>query len=160
MNYYFGVDPGKHGGIALIIYEKTIVVVEAYAFDDISQLDIVKLISNRGSNVYGYIEMVTGSVGESDKGRATRMFTFGEHYGLIQGMFIGRVKLEKVAPTTWQRGLGIKKIVGEKYEDRKRRLKVEARVRFPEIKVTKAIADALLIAYWGCMNREGKLLAL
>jgi hypothetical protein len=128
--------------------EQIALVVEAYK-------------PTKDNNTYAWMEMVTGSVSEDDKGRSTRMFKLGRSVGIIEGVFTGRIRLEKVSPTTWQNKLGLRsKVIGETYSDRKRRFKTEAQRLFPEIKVTLATCDSLLIAYWGMGIKTGKLATL
>ncbi len=57
-------------------------------------------------------------------------------------------RVDLVRPQVWQKGVkGLKPKMG--YTDRKRVLKDNACRKYPDLKVTHAVADALLIADWG-----------
>jgi hypothetical protein len=161
MVVYMGVDPGSKGALVVIHHYESIdeSKFDVIDFDKVDMDTVATLVEFAPSvgRVYAMMELVTGSVGENDSGRATRMFQFGREYGRIEGIFVGRVKLDLVAPTTWQKGLGIKPIKGETYSQRKRRYKLEAQKLFPNVKVTLAIADALLIAYYCKQLKSGAL---
>ena len=77
--------------------------------------------------------------------------------GLLTGaaMALG-IRIEESDPHTWQKHfrLGTKKSAGG-YTAWKNVLKGEAQKRFPSIKVTHAIADALLIYEWSRSSRLG-----
>lgn len=100
-----------------------------------------------------YIEEVGGFIGKAQPGSA--MFKFGFNAGLLRGiaMALGwRIIL--VRPAKWQAGLGLggSKSCDSK-ADWKRKLKGEAERRFPDMTVTLATADALLILDWGVSQK-------
>jgi crossover junction endodeoxyribonuclease RuvC len=77
----------------------------------------------------------------------TSMFSFGKQFGMILGVLEAyRLEYEMTTPQKWQKHMGITKIPGETKTAKKNRHKAMAQELFPEIKVTHAVADALLIA--------------
>jgi len=51
-----------------------------------------------------------------------------------------------IRPQDWQAAIGMKKLKGEQVTAWKNRLKEKAQELFPSLKITKATADAILIA--------------
>lgn len=78
-------------------------------------------------------------------------FTFGMAYGqLLQGLHDADFEILDVTPATWQRALGLPTLAecdGSKTE-KKNRHKALAIALYPSIRVTHAVADALLIAHY------------
>lgn len=71
-------------------------------------------------------------------------FKFGQSYGFLRGLLIAlEIPFQSVAPGVWQRSLGC--LSGGD----KRVTKAKAQELYPELKVTHATADALLIATFG-----------
>jgi hypothetical protein len=71
----------------------------------------------------------------------TSAFTFGRGYGsLLMALTAKRVPFDEVPPGTWQKTMGC--LSGGDKNVTKRR----AQQLFPAVKVTHAVADALLIA--------------
>jgi hypothetical protein len=79
-------------------------------------------------------------------------FKFGANYGmLVMALTAADIRWEPVAPSKWQREFGLV-IPGKKKltDTQKKNLhKAAAQRLFPGLKITHAIADALLIAEWG-----------
>ena len=68
-------------------------------------------------------------------------FKFGQSYGFLRGMLIAhKVSFKAVAPGIWQRSMSCLTKGDKKVTYRR------AQELFPQVKVTHAIADALLIA--------------
>ena len=144
--YYLGIDPGKSGGLAVVT--------------DAPNGDGAWAVSMPATDrdIWEFFEKVlelpcivaTLEKVASRPGQGVRsMFTFGENYGLLRGMLTAsNIRFSLVTPRSWQKELGISP------RDKKRetptqfktRLKGEAQRLFPKLKVTKSIADALLIA--------------
>jgi Holliday junction resolvasome RuvABC endonuclease subunit len=71
-------------------------------------------------------------------------FKFGTSYGFLRGVLVAlEVPFEAVTPAKWQRSMSCL-TKGDKNVT-----KARAQELFPEVKVTHAIADALLIAEYG-----------
>lgn len=144
MNLYIGIDPGKSGGIAFVNDKGQ---AWAYKMPD-SGADILDILrdycftkfmtyANEYYTPFACIEKVGPMPGQG----VVSMFTFGEGYGALQMALLAlKIPFERVTPQTWQKALGCR-TGGDKNVSKRR-----AQELFPDIKVTHAIADALLIA--------------
>jgi len=147
MKSILAIDPGASGGI-VIIHNGTV----AMPMPDTSA-DVVDVVKNfaysaiaEGAECVAYVERVGGFVGKRQPGSA--MFRFGFGAGVIEGALISYgVRTIYVRPQEWQKhfSLGTAASCASKTEW-KNKLKAEAQRRFPNLKVTLATADALLIA--------------
>ena len=83
-------------------------------------------------------------------------FKLGYNFGFIVGALRAlRLPTHLVKPQIWQKGLqGLRPKLG--YTDRKRILKDNAIRLYPDLKITNATADAVLIMDWA-RNNELKL---
>jgi hypothetical protein len=146
-----GIDPGANGGIA-VIFEDGRTWVGGMP-EDSELIGVLRDLSNceEGVRVTAYLELVGGYIGKGQPGSA--MFRFGESFGFLRGVLQTlRIPTELVRPQEWQRGLpGVK---GSEGPTRKRLLREHAARIFPDLKVTLATADALLIARWGATGRR------
>jgi Holliday junction resolvasome RuvABC endonuclease subunit len=71
-------------------------------------------------------------------------FTFGNGFGHLEmALTAAGIPFERVRPQVWQKALGCM-TKGEKNVSKRK-----AQELFPSMKVTHAIADALLLAYYG-----------
>ena len=133
-----GVDPGKHGAIALLDAHKHI---EVYAMPK-EESDLNFLFGD--FNPYNFICYIE-SIHSSPQMGVASAFTFGYGYGLLMGMLHAHgIPYIKVQPQKWQRGLscltkGDKKVTLKK-----------AREIFPDNKeINIDNADSVLIAEYG-----------
>lgn len=152
---YIGVDPGASGGIVELYPDLT----AAFPMP-VTERDICGLLSGAATgcaNAFAVIEKVSGYIGEGQPGSA--MFKFGMSYGgLRMALIAAGIPFEEVTPQAWQKALGIGK--RDKAESRtqwKNRLKAKAQQLFPQVKVTLATADALLIALYCKRKHTGTL---
>lgn len=145
MGFVIGIDPGANGGIAAHIPSGTAGVV-AYRMPA-TDADICDLLTElwglKEPDESGvvFVEKVNGHGGLP----GTRMFNFGQNYGLILGC-LATLKAPTVllTPQAWLKKIGIG--MGEKNKTKwKNILKSEAQRRYPKNKVTLYNADALLI---------------
>lgn len=140
-----GIDPGKSGGIAVIYDEHN---VDHYKLADMTERDIWQVLADV-EPAHAYIERV----GATPQMGRTSAFTFGQSYGALRMAAIAAgLRLETVAPTTWQKPFRMKKVeggIGKNDTEKKNRNKAKAQELFPALKITHAIADALLIAEYG-----------
>lgn len=142
------VDPGSSGGIAICAQGK--VSAEAYESDE----QITALVRNlvdedtcRG-NVVAYMEQVGGYIGKEQPG--SHMFTFGNGYGYWRGLFdMAGIPCRLIPPQKWMRST-LPGVIGMEKGERKRALRAYAQSKHPAIKVTLAIADALVLLEYGC----------
>jgi hypothetical protein len=166
---FVGVDPGVGGGLVMLRAELSgEVTAEAVAMPD-AERDVWDWVMVRSCafdhRVFACVELVGGWVGshgrgEDDDGTASNpgsaMFTFGQSYGALRMALVAAgVPFEAVRPQAWQRALGLRtRERGEKTNAWKNYLKGRAQALFPQLRVTKAVADALLIAEY-CRRKWG-----
>lgn len=142
MNLIMGIDPGQSGGLAVL--DLTTGGEEPYVlpFNKETPADIVNILMsiNEKKGLKCYIE----NVHSMPKQGVASSFKFGKNFGLLIGaLYASKIPFEFVAPQVWQRHLrclsrGDKNVT-----------KTKAQQLFPNIKITHAIADALLIAEYG-----------
>lgn len=142
-----GIDPGKSGGLALLVDDVVTAIRMPYTDHDL--WNVVHRLKN--SKPTAFLESVHSFPGEGVKS----VFTFGRNYGSLRmALAAAGIPYEEVAPTKWQKSLGLlltrkKGAPKETKTDKKNRHKAMAQRLFPSVAVTHAIADALLIAEFG-----------
>jgi len=133
---YVGIDPGQSGGLAWV---NTNGVPTAIAFSKVTEKDLwIDPLSRLDAlTAYAMIE----NVHSMPKQGVASSFKFGRNFGKIEGLLIASsVPYELVSPQVWQRRMGCL-THGDKNVS-----KAAAQRLFPQLKITHAIADALLIA--------------
>lgn len=135
---FIGIDPGASGGIAGLNYDGH--VVEALKMPQTER------------DIYDYVGSFTGGNGESCKALIEKVhampkqgvsstFKFGVGYGGLRMALVGHgIPFEDATPQKWQAFMGCL-TRGDKNVS-----KAKAQMLWPRLKVTHAIADALLIA--------------
>lgn len=161
---YIGIDPGKSGGIA-VGYR-----TPDGHLDDVvcwnmpeTPADLLELLERydprRSSTSRAVLERVNAGVwGHVAGGGAKRgsmgvssAFTFGRGYGWIEmALLAARIPVDLVQPVTWQTALGCR-TRGDKNVS-----KARAQQLFPSIKITHAIADALLLMEYARRSDRGQ----
>ena len=135
MKLHIGIDPGLSGGIAFIPATGTPWAHKMPETDkDLMELfrDSISLATPKA-----LIELVHSSPQMGVKSA----FTFGEGYGRLQMALTALgIPYERIRPAMWQKAIGCL-TKGDKNVSKRK-----AQELFPGIKVTHAIADALLIA--------------
>lgn len=131
-----GVDPGVSGGIALMGDG----FAEAHKMPE-TRVDLIELVESYGDAIKaGYVERVRSS----PQMGVVSAFTFGCNYErVVMALLCRKIPVREVLPRAWQKVLGCM-TGGDKNVS-----KARAQELFPRIKVTHAIADALLIATYG-----------
>ncbi len=143
-----GIDPGKNGGIAWISDGKPCVEKMPDTLQDLWEL--MESIKTSGSPqarldnaIYGlraYVEQVSSSPQMGVKSA----FTFGNGFGHLEmALTAAGIPFERVSPQKWQKAMGCL-TKGDKNVSKRR-----AQELFPQLKITHATADALLLAYYG-----------
>jgi len=141
---FMGIDPGKSGGIALISPEG-----DRYLAWKIPQTerDLWDLFSKiKEQTKFALIEHVhsTPQMG------VRSAFTFGQGYGTLRGLLIAsEIPFDEVRPLKWMTHHRCK-TGGDKNVSKRK-----AQQLFPKLKITHAIADALLIAEYCRQMRLG-----
>tara|TARA_Y100000034_G_scaffold95641_1_gene116246 strand:- start:294 stop:776 length:483 start_codon:yes stop_codon:yes gene_type:complete len=151
---YIGIDPGVGGGIAI-----------AWGQDNIHQYKMPPTereicdVFNGSMCDLVYSVAVIEKVHSMPKQGVASTFKFGMNYGFLRGCLIAAgIPFEEVTPRAWQKALGIPpKKKTESNTEWKNRLKGMAQQLFPQLKVTLATADALLIATYCKRKHEGTL---
>jgi len=147
MNIYIGIDPGINGGIATINNN----FVQAYKMPQTIR-DLWELIHEIKSTAELENYSITAaleSVWSSPQMGVKSAFTFGNGFGHLEMALTALgVPYERVRPAVWQKAMGCL-TKGDKNVSKRR-----AQEFFPALKVTHAIADALLIAEFA--RRAGK----
>lgn len=141
-NTIIGIDPGTNGGIAWIADGKPCVEKMPDTLKDLWELiqDIVIDGIPDDRLCKAYIEQVHSSPQMGVKSA----FTFGNGFGHLEmALTAARIPFERIRPQVWQKSLSCL-TKGDKNVT-----KTLAQELFPQIKVTHAIADALLIAEYG-----------
>lgn len=136
MKVFIGIDPGKGGGIALISGS----CIYNYSMPE-TPMDLWNIIDGleNSSGAIAALEIVHSSPQMGVKSA----FTFGQGYGQLQmALTAVGIPWRGVRPQVWQKEMQCL-TKGDKNVS-----KARAQQLFPSIKVTHAIADALLIAEW------------
>jgi len=146
---HIGIDPGQSGGIAYVDSDD---MPKAFAMKmPVTERDIWDALhSHDGLDVRFFVEKVGPARGKDGRKQGvSSAFKFGQGYGFLRGCIIAD-GFDEVAPTKWQKefGLVFPASMGLTPTDKKNRHKAKAQQLFPHLKITHAIADALLIAEW------------
>lgn len=148
---YIGVDPGQSGGIAFLRDGEPARAVTMPA----TETDLWRLIVS----AYEPAVCVVEKVGATPQMGVVSAFKFGQSVGLIRMACIAAgFRLEYVTPQKWQRHFGLivkGRGLGQRDADKKNRNKAVAQQLFPELAITHALADALLIAEYGRHQHNG-----
>lgn len=147
---FIGVDPGMSGAIAVLDQERNCGFVKNSTTEsDLSSwLRLQFSCSNTYDGSFAYIERVSAM----PKQGVSSTFKFGQSYGFLRGLLIAhRVPFEEVSPRKWQSAMGCLS-GGDKNVT-----KARAQQLFPQVKVTHAIADALLLAEYCRRVKTGEL---
>jgi hypothetical protein len=143
-----GIDPGKSGGIAWID-ETGRACVEKMpdTLADLWQLiyyDTGYNFCNARHQCKAYLEQVHSS----PQMGVVSAFTFGNGYGHLEmALTAAGIPFERVRPQAWQKAMGCMSKGDKNITKRK------AQELYPQIKVTHATADALLIATYGTRQK-------
>jgi crossover junction endodeoxyribonuclease RuvC len=155
-----GVDPGLKGGIAFIRPDITPwvvampvskIIVNKRTKHEIDEDELADLFwSVRYSDmVVLYMEQVCARPGQG----VTSMFTFGEGYGVIQGVAAAyNIPVKLVAPQTWK-----KQVLGTRWTHDKLGAIQFCNEVYPEVSLIPAgrrvpqdgLADSLCVAHYG-----------
>ena len=130
-----GIDPGKSGGIAIISNDECFAIPMPE-----TERDIYDYLKDNSKDAFCIIEQVHAMPGQG----VTSMFTFGMGYGgLRMALVAAAIPFETVTPQKWQKALQCQ-TKGDKNVSKRR-----AQELYPKLKITHAIADAILIAHYG-----------
>lgn len=132
-----GIDPGKTGGIS-IVYDVGDAEVHKMPATIPDVVDLIISLKHKASIC------VLEKVHAMPKQGVTSVFTFGTGFGVLQAaLAAAKIPVMLVSPAKWQMALGCKS------GGKKNVTKAAAQRLFPDIKMTHALADALLIGEYG-----------
>lgn len=139
-----GIDPGKSGGIAWCNDGKF--TVEKMPETALDLWELICNIADRVASSTRHLDCVAylEQVHSSPQMGVTSAFTFGHGFGQIEmALTAAGIPFERLRPQAWQKAMGCM-TKGDKNVSKRR-----AQELFPQIKVTHANADALLICEYG-----------
>ena len=129
-----GIDPGKSGGIGIISDDGNYAIKMPE-----TERDLFEYLRDNAEGAFCLIEKVHAMPGQG----VTSMFNFGMSYGSLRMAIVAAgIPFETVTPQKWQKTLGCL-TKGDKNVSKRK-----AQELFPDIKITHAIADSLLIAHY------------
>lgn len=141
---YIGMDPGYSGATAFLCEGELWWVRHDETPHDIMEAMISATARSTGGT-FSLIEKVASRPGQG----VASSFKFGTQYGIMLGLLTAlRIPYETTSPQKWQKALGCLS------KGDKRVTKAKAQELFPEVKMTHAIADAILIAEY-CRRVKG-----
>jgi hypothetical protein len=145
---HLGVDPGQSGAIAVVFDSPVSNRAAAVALAKMTEKDIYDYLQEMGErgDVAALIEQVHSMPGQG----VVSSFKFGVSYGgLRMALIAAGIPFEAVTPQKWKAAIGLAKKKGEGNTDYKNRSKARAQELFPQLTITHANAEALLLAWYG-----------
>ena len=140
-----GVDPGVSGGIAWIDDDGP--HAEKMPSTELDTWSVIQSVG--GHESFALIERVHSM----PKQGVASTFKFGTNYGILRGQLaaasdVTGLAWDDVSPQKWQKAFGLPSLkdCGGSITKKKNFHKAKAQQLFPSLKITHAIADALLIA--------------
>ena len=141
---YIGIDPGKSGGIALIHGDYYDAWKMPGTERDLWELLAHLVLDQKSTAIIEHVHAMP-------KNGSTGSFKLGQSYGFLRACLIGLgVPFDQASPAKWQRAMGCL-TKGDKNVT-----KQKAQQLFPDIRVTHATADALLIAEYCRRIHQGE----
>lgn len=148
------IDPGANGAFAVSYPDGS---VSAHKFTSESDfLDSMQELATQANlenlQITAFVEQVGGFVGKAQPGSA--MFNFGRNFGFILGTCQAlRFQIILIPPQRWQKLFPTSAKKNTSPTLHKRQLKDHAARLFPQLKVTLANADALLMLHYALSSR-------
>ena len=144
---YIGIDPGVNGGIAWMKQKGEELTTEAVKMPE-SLKDLKTLLWNLAANnsvKSCALEKVASRPGQGVKST----FTFGRVYGQVEAAVVCcGIPLERVSASKWQKSFSLITPSHVSRTVKKNKHKAAAQELWPDLKITHATADALLICEW------------
>ncbi len=148
MSIIVGIDPGQSGGIAVL---RPYADAEAFKMPE-TKRDLWLAICTLEDSEHDVVVFLE-KVGAGPKMGSSAAFKFGNGFGSLEMAVIASgFRMELVTPQKWQRAAGLivkGRGLGQDDTSKKNRNKERAQQLFPHLKITHALADALLIAEYG-----------
>lgn len=136
------IDPGTGGGIAVALAGDS---ATAFSMPK-TEKEILKHLqfARAGGATTVYLEQLVKFAGRNQSGSSA--ITYGANWGIIKGILTALdFRTILVRPQTWQKALELGTSKGKTRTEWKNHLKNRAEQLFPQLDVTLATADALLI---------------
>lgn len=139
---FLGIDPGASGAIAILSLENPELVLTMKLTE--TERDVWEFIKTSGAGC-AILERVGAFPGQG----VSSTFKFGASFGFCRGLLIAaQIPFALITPGVWQKNLGCLS------KGDKNVTKAKAQELFPALKVTHAIADAILIAEYNRRNHQ------
>jgi len=140
MRLNVAIDPGKSGGICAFNEDHTLIQKCPETIKDMA--DLMKEIKSLSDDVFTIIELVHAFPGNG----SVSSFKFGRNYGEWLGILASlEIPYVQVSPNKWMKHFGA---MPKEKKDRKNHIKHLAQQRFPDLKITLATSDAVLMALY------------
>jgi crossover junction endodeoxyribonuclease RuvC len=137
LTHYIGIDPGASGGLAAVDAQGRFLSATKMPETPRDVLDALTRLTDGAVTCYAALEQVHAM----PKQGVRSMFTFGVGFGiLLASLTASGIPFDQVTPQKWQKALACY-TKGDKNVSKQR-----AQQWWPEVKVTHALADALLLA--------------
>ncbi len=143
------IDPGASGGIAYKLPDSTAACFPMPETDGDLADELDELLHQLPAATC-YLEDLVKFAGRNMPSSA--MAVYARNFGYIEGLLTGlNVKIIRVKPQEWQKGLGLGTSRGGTKTEWKNKLKGEAQRLFPHLRrqITLKTSDALLILEYG-----------
>lgn len=149
--HIIGIDPGTCGGLAFMHSGGCVIETAKMPATAADLLDLLSTWSACSDDLQPTVYLE--SVHATPQQGVSSAFKFGKVCGLIEGVIAAlALRYELITPMRWQKELGClakgRTLAGGDTE-KKNANKAAAQRLFPAVKITHAIADALLIAEYG-----------
>ena len=137
---FVGVDPGGNGAAAYCDNDGG--NVQVFNFKDQSVQDIGRTMQEMCKGQSVLLEKVHSMPRQG----VVSMFTFGQNFGHVEmALALSNCRYEYVVPFKWQKYYSLTGLHSCTSSEKKRKHKEKAQQLFPDIKITLANCDALLI---------------
>ncbi len=159
LHCYIGIDPGASGGIACLVFDhcsdSRVLAAKPMPKTDKDIVDFLQFIKTQGV-CFAVLEKVHSMPGQG----VASTFKFGTSYGKLRMALVAcEIPFEEASPQKWQKRIGclVKTKKGSPKltkTEKKNVNKAKAQELFPELEITHATADALLLAEYCLRTRE------
>ena len=145
-----GIDPGQSGGLAFLSDQTSSDFVAVYPMPE-SLRDTADIIEEYHHKI---VLAVLENVHSMPKQGVSSTFKFGKSAGFLEGLLVGmRIPYELVSPQKWTKALNLSG--GAPGTEKKNLHKARAQQWYPNLKLTHATSDALLLATYVQRLRRG-----
>lgn len=142
---FIGIDPGKHGGIAVLSSDGGVIDVVKMPC---TAVDLYEYLSRYSGDSFCVLERVGGMPGNG----GSAMFNFGKGFGHLEMALLSLcIPFDEITPNKWEKHYQLGSSGKFSKTEWKNRLKSKAQQLFPGLgkKVTLDTCDALLLAEYG-----------